>query len=50
MDMKLDGHEKINYVKNKMSSAHFAINQVKYVLPLKALKTLFYSLLFPHMD
>jgi len=50
IDYKLEWHEHIKCIKNKMSSGSYAINKVKHLLSCKHLTTLYYSLIYPHLD
>jgi hypothetical protein len=49
IDEKLKWDEHIKTMKKKISSAFYAINKVKYVLPRKHLNTLYYSLVYPYL-
>ena len=40
----------INHVINKVSSANFALNQLKKILPLNITKTIYNSLVKPHIE
>ena len=50
IDSKLEWHEHIKCIKNKMSSGSYAINKVKHLLSCNHLTTLYYSLIYPHLD
>jgi len=50
VDSRLDWHEHINYIKNKLSSSLYAIRKVKHILNKNHLLTLYYSLTYPYMD
>lgn len=49
IDEKLKWDEHIKTMKKKISSAFYAINKAKYVLPRKHLNTLYYSLVYPYL-
>ena len=50
IDSKLDWHDHINSVKNKISSSSYAISKVKHLLNKKHLITLYYSMVYPYLD
>lgn len=50
IDDKLNWHEHINNCKSKLSSAIYAINRVKRLVPDTVLKTLYYSLVYSHLS
>ncbi len=37
-------------VKNRVSSSLYALNQIKNVLPSKTLKTIYFSMILPHLN
>ena len=49
IDDKLDWHEHINKCKNKLTSALYVINKVNSYLPVSALKTIYYTLVYPYL-
>ena len=49
IDEKLDWHEHINKCKNKLISALYVINKVNSYLPVSALKTIYYTLVYPYL-
>ena len=49
IDEKLDWHEHINKCKNKLTSALYVINKVNSYLPVSALKTIYYTLVYPYL-
>ena len=49
IDKKLDWHEHINKCKNKLTSAFYVINKVNSYLPVSALKTIYYTLVYPYL-
>ena len=49
IDEKLDWHEHINKCKNKLTSALYVINTVNSYLPVSALKTIYYTLVYPYL-
>jgi hypothetical protein len=49
IDENLTWHEHIKVCKSKLISALYAINKVKVLLPVRVLKTLYYSLVYPHL-
>ena len=50
IDELLNWNQHINNVNNKISSALYALNQVKKILPMKTLKTIYNSILQPHLQ
>ncbi len=50
LDELLNWNQHINNVNNKISSALYALNQVKKILPMKTLKTIYNSILQPHLQ
>ena len=50
IDSKLDWHDHIKFIKNKLSSGNYAINRIKHLLSHKHLITLYYSLIYPYLD
>ena len=50
IDSKLEWHEHIKFIQNKLSSGLYAINKVKHLLSNSHLLTLYYSLIYPHID
>lgn len=50
IDETLTWHEHIKVCKSKLISALFAINRVRRVVPVEVLKTLYYSLAYPHLS
>ena len=49
IDEKLDWHEHINKCKNKLTSALYVIKKVNSYLPVSALKTIYYTLVYPYL-
>lgn len=49
IDDRLDWHEHINACKNKLTSALYIINKVNRYLPVAALKTIYYTLVYPYL-
>ena len=49
IDDKLEWHKDINKCKNKLTSALYVINKVNSYLPVSALKTIYYTLLYPYL-
>ena len=49
IDEKLDWHEHIIKCKNKLTSALYVINKVNSYLPVPALKTMYYTLVYPYL-
>ena len=49
IDEKLDWHEHINKCKNKLTSALYVINKVNSYLRVSALKTIYYTLVYPYL-
>ena len=50
LDEHLTWEKHINQVINKVSSANFALNQLKKILPLNIRKTIYNSLVKPHIE
>jgi len=50
IDAKLNWHEHIKFVKNKISSAMYAMRKVKHIISTRHLLTLYYSLIYPYLD
>ena len=50
IDEKLDWHEHLNYIKNKLHSAIYAMKKTKHLLSTQHLTTLYYSLIYPYLD
>ena len=50
IDSKLQWHEHINHVQNKISSGLYAVDTFKYVLQQIHMKTLYYSLIHPYLN
>jgi len=50
IDSKLDWHEHIKFIRNKLNSSIFAMKRVKYILSSNHLLTLYYSLIYPYLD
>ena len=54
LGLTIDNHlswvEHINQVSSKICRSLYIINRVKHALPLKALKTLYFSLIHPHLQ
>ena len=48
-DENLDWHEHINKCKNKLTSVLYVINKVNSYLPVSALKTIYYILVYPYL-
>ena len=49
IDDKLSWNAHIDYCKNKLSSGLYAINSAKHILSSKHLKSLYYTLIHPHL-
>ena len=49
IDEKLDWHDHINKCKTKLTSALYVINKVNSYLPVSALKTIYYTLVYPYL-
>ena len=49
IDEKLDWHEHINKSKNKLTSVFYVIKKVNSYLPVSALKTIYYTLVYPYL-
>lgn len=50
IDDKLEWHYHISHIKSKLSQALYILNATKRYLPLTALKTLYYSLIYSHLN
>lgn len=50
IDSKLEWHDHIKYVKNKISSSLYAMRKVRHVLRTNHLLILYYSLIYPYID
>ena len=50
LDEFLNWNEHTKMVKNKVSSSLYALNQIKNILPSKTLKTIYSSMILPHID
>lgn len=50
LDEYLTWEKHVNHVINKVSSANFALNQLKKILPLNIRKTIYNSLVKPHIE
>ena len=50
IDDKLEWHYHISHIKSKISQALYILNATKRYLPLQALKTLYYSLIYSHLN
>ena len=50
IDLKLEWHDHIKYVKNKITSSLYAMRKVKHILATDHLLTLYYSLVYPYID
>jgi hypothetical protein len=50
IDEKLEWHDHINYIKNKLNSSLYALRKVKNILKTNHLITLYYSLIYPYID
>jgi hypothetical protein len=49
LDEHLSFNQHCNNACNKLSQANYIINRVKHFLPKNSLKTLYYSLFYPHL-
>ena len=49
IDDQLSWNAHIDYCKNKLSSGFYAINSAKHILSPKHLKSLYYTLIHPHL-
>jgi len=49
-DESLTWKQHINYINNKISKSLFAIKQVKHILNIDSLKTLYFALIQPHIN
>ena len=50
IDSKLNWSKHLTYCKNKLSSGLYALKNVKHLLPLKQLKSLYYTLMHPYLN
>lgn len=50
IDSKLNWHEHIKFIKNKLNSSIFALKRVKHILSSDHLLTLYYTLIYPYLD
>jgi hypothetical protein len=50
IDSKLEWHEHIKYIRNKLNSSLYAMNKTKNLLKTSHLLTLYYSLIYPYLD
>ena len=50
IDEKLEWHEHIKYIKNKLNSSTYAMRKIKNILNTNHLMTLYYSLVYPYID
>ena len=50
IDEKLEWHEHIKYIINKLNSSTFAMRKIKNILNTNHLMTLYYSLVYPCID
>ena len=50
IDAKLEWHDHIKYIKNKLNSSIYAMRKVKNILNTNHLITLYYSLVYPYID
>ena len=50
IDEKLNFKEHINYIANKISRSTFVINKLKLKLPKRILLSLYYTLIYPHIQ
>ena len=50
IDDKLSWADHIKACKTKLSSALYAINKVKHLLPISSLKLIYYTLVYPHLN
>ena len=50
IDNKLSWHEHINYISLKISRSLHVMNSIKYLIPKQALLSLYYSLIYPHLN
>ena len=50
IDSKLEWHDHINYINNKLNSSLYAMRKMKQLLNRKHLLTLYYALIYPYLD
>ena len=50
IDSKLNWNKHLQYCSNKLSSGLYAIKNVKHLLPIKPLKSLYYTLIHPYLN
>ena len=50
IDEKLEWHEHIKYIINKLNSSTYAMRKIKNILNTNHLMTLYYSLVYPYID
>ena len=50
IDENLNWHDHIHYTKNKISKITYSIKMIKHTLPLQNIKTLYETLVQPHME
>ena len=50
IDEKLQWHDHINYIKNKLNSSLYALRKMKTTLNTIHLIKLYYSLIYPYID
>ena len=50
IDSKLEWHDHINYINNKLNSSLYAMRKIKHLLNRKHLLTLYYALIYPYLD
>ena len=46
---KLEWHDHINYINNKLNSSLYAMRKIKHPLNRKHLLTLYYALIYPYL-
>ena len=50
IDEKLQWHDYMNYIKNKLDSSFYAVRKVKDILNTNHLIMLYYSLIYPYIN
>jgi len=50
IDSKLEWHEHIKYIKNKLNSSLYAMRKINHLLRTSHLLTLYYSLIYPYLE
>ena len=50
IDVSLEWHEHINYIKNKLNSSMYALRYLTNILNNSHLHILYYSLVYPYLD